>query len=64
MQICDQLEPYTKVFDSHAALENIRNIAASRTNGATKLRKKYFQLATLSDLVRSQIAMWYEPNEM
>jgi carboxylate-amine ligase len=61
LQVCDQLKSYTQIFDSHAALEHISKIALSRSNGATKLRKQYLKLATLSDLVRSQIKLWSQP---
>lgn len=61
LQICRQLEIYTKVFDSQAALEHICTIARSGLNGATILRKKYLQVATLSDLIRSQIDLWAQP---
>lgn len=62
IQICGQLDKYVNQLDCQEALAHISKTAAHRINGATRLRRQYKNMASLSDLVRSQIKMWLHPS--
>lgn len=55
---CNQLESYATNLGSQSALDQIYGMAAERKNDATWLRKRYADLQSLNDVVRSQTEIW------
>jgi len=58
LHVCEQLDTYTHLYHSKAALEKIHATASSRNNGASQLRTYYAKLQTLPDTVRLQTELW------
>jgi carboxylate-amine ligase len=56
--LCRILKPYAVRYHCEIAIARIADAAAQRRNGAGWLRKRFAELQSLNDVVRSQVDVW------
>ncbi len=59
LKTCDHLTKYAEALGSSDALTLIYQSVSNRENGALWLRQRYFELNSLTDVVRAQIELWF-----